>query len=92
MTLRDATEADAAALSALESACFPDDAWSGASLASHLETPLCLACLLEEGGEVIGYASGRALPPGSGTPGRAPSRHRARAHGRARVAVRRAWL
>ena len=63
MTLRDATAADAAALSALESECFPDDAWSGASLASHLETPLCLACLLEEGGEVIGYASGRALPP-----------------------------
>ena len=63
MTLRDATVADAAVLSALESACFPDDAWSGASLASHLETPLCLACLLEEGGEVIGYASGRALPP-----------------------------
>ena len=66
MTLRDATVADAAALSALESACFPDDAWSGASLASHLETPLCLACLLEEGGEVIGYASGRALPPEAG--------------------------
>ena len=63
MTLRDAAATDAAALSALESACFPDDAWSEASLASHLGTPLCLACLFEEEGEIVGYASGRALPP-----------------------------
>ncbi len=63
MTLRDATPADAAALARLETACFPGDAWSEASLSSHLSAPLCPACLMEDGGEVIGYASGRALPP-----------------------------
>ena len=63
MILRDAAPADAAALTALENACFPGDAWSEGSLLSHLSTPLCLTCLMEDGGEVIGYASGRALPP-----------------------------
>lgn len=63
MTLRDATAADAAALTALENACFPGDTWSEGSLLSHLSTPLSFACLMEDGGEVIGYASGRAIPP-----------------------------
>ena len=63
MTLRDATPADAAALAAVETACFPNDAWSHDALLSHLTAPLSPACLMEEGGEVIGYASGRATPP-----------------------------
>lgn len=63
MTLRNATVADVTALSTLETACFPDDAWSRESLLSHLTAPLCAACLMEDGGEIVGYASGRLLPP-----------------------------
>ena len=63
MTLRDAAPTDAPALALLESACFPEDPWSPASLSSHLSEPLCLTCLMEDGGRVIGYAAGRSLAP-----------------------------
>jgi ribosomal-protein-alanine N-acetyltransferase len=64
MTLRDATLADLDAIMTLERASFPTDAWSEAMMRQELASPHGRYIVLEEGGEVIGYAGLRA-PAGS---------------------------
>ncbi len=60
-----ASPADAAALAALEAICLPSDPWGERAMADAIADPDCPTILAREGETVIGYVTGRALPPES---------------------------
>lgn len=62
-TIRDATEADAVAMHKIEQQLFPNDAWSLAMIKDELTAPYRRYFILENAGEVSGYAGALILPP-----------------------------
>lgn len=63
-TVRAASAADIPALTAIEAAVFPTEAWGESALRAHLEGVGTLSLLLLDGAkEAVGLALGVALPP-----------------------------
>ncbi len=65
MEIRSATEQDCVAIAHIEETCLPSDPWSvGAAMGAVRDTD-CPTLIALEGDEVIGYVTGRVLPPES---------------------------
>ena len=62
MLLRNATVFDIPALLQLEQICLGDDPWSEDSLRATIKDPMCLTKVVVNGGEILGYISGRMIP------------------------------
>ena len=63
VVLRRMTLADVPAVMALEDDLFPEDAWSQNILLGELSEPSRHYVVAEAGGEVVGYAGLRSVPP-----------------------------
>lgn len=62
MSIRLATPADLDALMAMERTIFPDDAWTTEQMAQGLSSPYAHYVVVEQGGDIIGYAGAFHLP------------------------------
>lgn len=87
--IREATPTDLDAIMRLEIASFPTDAWSSTLMQSELESEHNHYFVLEDAGDVIGYAGLRALKgdPNSDVQTIAVAEHR-RGHGDGRALLR----
>lgn len=62
MSIRRATPADLDALMSMERTIFPDDAWTTEQMAQGLSSPYAHYVVVEQGGDIIGYAGAFHLP------------------------------
>lgn len=62
MSIRLATPADLDDLMAMERTIFPDDAWTTEQMAQGLSSPYAHYVVVEQGGDIIGYAGAFHLP------------------------------
>jgi len=62
VSIRRATPADLDALMSMERTIFPDDAWTTEQMAQGLSSPYAHYVVVEQGGDILGYAGAFHLP------------------------------
>ncbi len=63
MEIRNACDTDVIGIVTLEQICLPADAWGNAAVASSVADTDCVTMVALEGERVVGYVTGRKMPP-----------------------------